>query len=293
MRRSSRAQALLRSAAGDHQYRLPAAHLRPYRRSIANESMTPRGRQNRQLKNYLLDSRFQLKYSAYLAGIALLLSLGLGFLLWRTSNAVLAQSHQTVAQGNQVVQRGSEVLKESQKVSDVVKMSIVKDPVYSDNPELLEVFKGDSDKQAERLNQQQRTLEGQAAELKQRSNDIANQQKVMLWTLTTALTLLVVLIGLAGIVVTHKVAGPIYKMKRQIKEVGDGKLRIPAPLRKGDDLVDFFEAFERMVVNLRDRQQKEIDRLESALATLETKVAPNELQAMHELLRDMKAALDV
>ncbi len=260
---------------------------------IANESTTPRGRQSRQLRNYLLDSRFQLKYSAYLAGMALLLSLGLGLLLWRTSNAVIAQSHQTVAQGNQVVQRGRDVLKESQKVSEVVKMSIVKDPAYSDNPELLEVFKGDSDKQAERLNQQQRTLEQQATELKQRSNEIASQQKIMLWTLTTALTLLVILIGLAGIVVTHKVAGPIYKMKRQIKEVGDGKLRIPAPLRKGDDLVDFFEAFETMVVNLRDRQQNEIERLERALASLEPKVAPSELQSMQELLHDMKAALDV
>jgi nitrogen fixation/metabolism regulation signal transduction histidine kinase len=216
----------------------------------------------------------------------------LGLLLWRTSNAVLAQSHQTVAQGEQVVSRGRDVLKESQKVSEVVQMSIVKDPVYSDNPALLEAFKDDSAKQTEALNQQQRTLERQATDLKQRSNEIAHQQSAMLWTLTSALSLLVVLIALAGIVVTHKIAGPIYKMKRQFREVGKGKLKIPAPLRKGDDLVEFFEAFETMVRSLRQRQQVENEHLERALGTLEASVAAEQLQPIRDLLRDMKATLD-
>jgi len=244
------------------------------------------------LRNYLLDTRFQLKYSAYLAGIALLLSAGLGLLLWRTSNAVISQSQQTVAQGEQVVQRGRDVVKESQKVSDVVKMSIVKDPVYSDNPALLEAFRADSAEQSARLADQQRTLEQQAAALKVQSNQIAAQNKVMLWTLTSVLTLLVILIGLAGIVVTHKVAGPIHKMKRQLREVGAGKLRIPAPLRKGDDLVSFFEAFEKMVRSLRQRQQSEIERLEQSLIALEPKVAGEQLEPLRALLRDMRASLE-
>jgi len=251
------------------------------------------GRQQRRLKNYLLDRRFQLKYSGYLAGIAFLFSACLGFLLWRTSKAVIEQSHQTVAQGEQVVQRGRDVVKESQAVSEVVNMSIVKDPVYSDNPALLEAFKGDADKQSERLNEQQRSLERQAAALKQQSADIAHQQRMLFVMLTSTLSLLVILIGLAGIVVTHKVAGPIYKMKRHIREVGEGKLRVPARLRKGDDLVHFFEAFETMVINLRGRQKEEIDKLEAAIAALESKAAPGELDALLELKKEMKAALDV
>ncbi len=251
------------------------------------------GRQQRQLKNFLLDRRFQLKYSGYLAGIAFLFSACLGFLLWRTSKEVIAQSHETVAQGEQVVQRGREVVKESQAVSEVVKMSIVKDPVYSDNPALLEIFKGDADKQSERLDEQQRSLEHQAAALKQQSAYIARQQRTLFIMLTSTLSLLVVLIGLAGIVVTHKVAGPIYKMKRHIKDLGEGKLRVPARLRKGDDLVDFFQAFEAMVINLRGRQKEEIDKLEAAIAALEPKAAPGELAALQELQKEMKAALDV
>ena len=206
---------------------------------------------------------------------------------------MIAQSHQTVAQGEQVVARGREVVKESQTVSEVVKMSIVKDPVYSENPDLLEAFKGDSDKQNQRLNEQQQSLEHQAAALKRQSADIAHQQRILFVMLTSTLSLLVVLIGLAGIVVTHKVAGPIYKMKRHIKDVGEGKLRFVSRLRKGDDLVDFFEAFGTMVTSLRCRQEAEVEKLDTAILALENKATPGELAALYELRKAMKAVLDV
>ena len=45
------------------------------------------GRHQRRLRNYLLDSHFQLKYTGYLVGIALLFSISLGLLIWRTSAA--------------------------------------------------------------------------------------------------------------------------------------------------------------------------------------------------------------
>jgi hypothetical protein len=258
----------------------------------ASMSVPPTGRHQRRMKNYLLDPHFQLKYSGYLVGIAVLFSVCLGTLLWRTSEAVIAQSSQTVQQGQQVVSRGREVVEESRKVSEVVKMNIVKDPIYSDNPALLEAFKGDADKQDERLKSQQAALEKQAADLKGQAQAIVGQQRTMVITLTTALSLLVVIIGLAGIMVTHRVAGPIYKMKRQIREVGEGHLRIPNKLRRGDELVDFFEAFETMVVNLRSRQQGEIDKLEKAIAALEPKAEPGELDPLYELRQEMKDALN-
>lgn len=258
----------------------------------ASVSGPPTGRHQRRVKNYLLDRHFQLKYSGYLVGIALFFSVCLGALLWRTSEAVIAQSKKTVEQGGALVRHGQEVVEESRKVSEVVKMNIVKDPIYSDNPALLEAFKGDTDKQDERLKNQQAELERQANDLKQQSLAIQGQQRTMLITLTTALSLLVVLIGFAGIMVTHKVAGPIFKMKRQIKEVGEGHLRIPNKLRRGDELIDFFEAFETMVINLRSRQQGEIDKLERALATLEPKAEPGELDSLYQLRQEMKDALN-
>jgi hypothetical protein len=250
------------------------------------------GRHQRRFRNYLLDSHFQLKYTSYLVGIALLFSISLGLLIWRTSVDVIAQSHQAVHQGEQVVERGREVLSESQKVSEVVKMNIIKDPVYSDNPALLDAFKSDADKQDERLKAQQQALEGQATALRDQSTALTDKQHIMLLTLVGALSTLVVLIGFAGIFVTHKVAGPIFKMKRQISDVGEGRLKIPGKLRKGDELVEFFETFETMVRNLRQRQEEEIRKLEQAITTLEPKAEPGELEPLYQLRTEMKAALD-
>jgi len=250
------------------------------------------GRHQRRFRNYLLDSHFQLKYTGYLVGIALLFSVSLGLLIWRTSVAVIAQSHQAMHQGEQVVERGREVVTESQKVSEVVKMNIIKDPVYSDNPALLDAFKSDADKQDERLKAQQQALEGQATALREQAASLTDKQHIMLVTLVGALSLLVVLIGFAGIFVTHKVAGPIFKMKRQISDVGEGRLKIPGKLRKGDELVEFFETFETMVVNLRQRQEEEIAKLERAINSLEPKAEPGELEPLYQLRNEMKASLD-
>lgn len=270
------------------------------------------GRHQRRLKNYLLDSHFQLKYTAYLVGIAVILSAALGFILLRTSQAVVDQSQEAVEQGEQVVSLGRDVVKESQKVSAVVQMNIVKDPVYADNPALADAFKTDAETQDERLKEQQQQLEGQAAALRKQSAELTAKQHTMFTALFSVLGALVVFIGLAGIVVTHKVAGPIYKMKRHLRDVAEGHLAVPGALRKGDELVDFFETFRQMVQSLRDRQEHEIALLDAAIETLEKgpvssarkcvscgtiqPAAPPEegaLQPIHEVRKEMKSALDV
>jgi nitrogen fixation/metabolism regulation signal transduction histidine kinase len=227
-----------------------------------------RPRHRRHLKNLLLDRHFQLKYAAYLVVAAALISSVLGVLLWRTSGALVAQSREAVGQGQQVVALGQKVTAESRKVSEVVRMTIVKDPVYSDSPELLETFKQDADAQDATIVAQQQALEAQAAALEKQSSDIESSQRTMLVTLYAVLAVLVVALGLVGIVVTHKVAGPIFKMTRQIRELGEGRWRVPDPLRKGDELGHFFVAWEDTVRKLRHRRESELEALDAAIAEL-------------------------
>ncbi|HVR20139.1 MAG TPA: hypothetical protein VMS65_10595 [Polyangiaceae bacterium] len=250
------------------------------------------GRHQRRFKNYLLDTHFQLKYSAYLVLLAIVLSAGLGWMLFRSSSEVIDQSAKSVRQGREVVAKGRDVVAESQKVSAVVQMNIIKDPVYSDNPALLEAFKADAAQQDDRLKKQQETLQKQSADLEAQAAGLVGQRKVMLSSLFGGLALLVVLIGFGGIIVTHRVAGPIYKMKMNLKAVADGHLRVPSPLRKGDELVDFFETYRSMVIALRGRQEEEIQRIEKAITMLEAKAGAGDLDSLQALRRDMKAALD-
>jgi nitrogen fixation/metabolism regulation signal transduction histidine kinase len=249
-------------------------------------------RHQRKVRNYLLDSRFQLKYTGYLVGIAVLLSLVLGGLLWALSRQVIAESQATVRQGQETVERGQEVVRESQKVSAVVHMNIVKDPVYGANPELAAVFNDSARDQDKRLEEQQHKLEGDARALRQRSNDLVYQQQRMFVVLLLGLSLLVVGIGLAGIVVTHRVAGPVYRMKRLLGHVGDGHLVLQEKLRKNDELQHFYDAFESMVKSLRRYQEIEISQLDRAIQGLESRVGESHLSELRTLRQKMHEALN-
>ena len=109
------------------------------------------------------------------------------------------------------MRRGKALLDESRKVSAVVSMNIAKE--YADNPELLAVFKQDNAEQERKLNEEQARLEDVSRSLQQQATNLAAQQRNTLFMVFGGMSLLVFVIGIAGIVFTHKIAGPIFKMK--------------------------------------------------------------------------------
>jgi nitrate/nitrite-specific signal transduction histidine kinase len=260
------------------------------------QSPAASGRHNRSAKNYLIDRNFQLKYTAFLVGIALALSVILGLILWRTSSKVIEQSQRAVEQGRETVKQGQEtidrskqVLVQSRRVSQVVAMNIAKE--YRDDPELAKTFNESAAKDEAKLKEEQDRLErdaaflaARAADLETQAKDVAAQQKALLLLIVAGLGLLVVSVGVAGIIFTHKVAGPIFKMKRLIRQVGEGKLILREKLRKGDELQHFFEAFESMVNDLRARQTTEISRVDKILERLVD--APVSQRGMREFDED-------
>jgi methyl-accepting chemotaxis protein len=239
-------------------------------------------RHQRSAKNYLLDRNFQLKYTGYLMGVALLLSLIMGAIIYRTSSRVIEESRRTVVegretvkQGQETIKRGHELLNEKRKVDQVVAMNISKE--YKDDPMLASTFAESTKRDEVKFNEEQEHLEQDAATLAKRSaglerqaEAVESQQTAILVGLVAGLALLVIAIGLAGIVVTHKVAGPIFKMKRLLRQIGEGKLILRERLRKGDELQHFFETFERMVEDLRNHQKVEISKVDAVLEKLES-----------------------
>ena len=81
---------------------------------------------------------------------------------------------------------------------------------------------------------------------------------------------LVLSIGGVGILLTHKVAGPLYKISSFFGRIRDNKLGpAPAKLRKGDELQNFYSSFREMHDAIRGRTQEDVRVLENALAALE------------------------
>ncbi len=225
------------------------------------------GRHQRHVRNYLIDPPFQLKYTGFLVGIAVAFSLALGGALWRTGVEALSLSRTAVDKAMETVQREQDLVRENQKVSTMARMTIER--VYADQPELGHVFTDEDEKRSAGLRAEQARLEGEAQRLLADAEGLAHKQQALMTMLVAALSALVFFIGIVGIVITHKVAGPIFKMKQQLREVGDGVLRRPSKLRKGDELVHFFEAFEDMIERLRQRQKYEVAQVDDAIATLE------------------------
>jgi nitrogen fixation/metabolism regulation signal transduction histidine kinase len=123
---------------------------------------------------------------------------------------------------------------------------------------------------------------------------LVRQQHTMLYTLVGALAVMVFMIGVLGIFITHRVAGPIYKMKLLLKQVADGKMKVQARLRKGDELQAFFDVFAQMVDKLRERQEREVGELERAIeAAKASGAAEGSLDKLGVLHEEMKRALDI
>ncbi|HEY8076664.1 MAG TPA: hypothetical protein VIF62_21210 [Labilithrix sp.] len=234
----------------------------------------------RSIKNYLLDARFQLKWTGFIIIVALGVSAIMGVFLYRTSSEVTKASQK-------VLQQGEELIKESKTNSDLVSIQVES----TGSPELIDTFNREAKARADKLEAQRVSLVAN----QQQTNE---QQRTMLVALVAGLTLLVILIGLLGIYFTHKVVGPIYKMKMLLRQVGDGKLNFQGRLRKGDELQDFFEVFAAMVEKLKDRQRREVQMLTDAIASTKPDSGENpekdEALAKIVAVRDeMKAALDL
>ncbi|WP_437602749.1 HAMP domain-containing protein [Sorangium sp. So ce590] len=282
--------------------------------STAPQTSAPevRARYQRSARNYLLDQKFQLKYTGFLVGISLVLSVALGMLLWNASSKIIEQSRgavqqgqETVRQGQETVKRGQEVLVQSRRVSEVVAMNIAKE--YKDDPELAKTFGEAAQRDEIKLKDEQARLERDAATLQQHAKalerqaaDVADNQQMLLRLIVALLSLLVLGVGVAGIVFTHKIAGPIFKMKRLLRQVGEGKLIVRERLRKGDELQHFFEAFEKMVEDLRTRQQAKIEKMDAILAKLEadaraqkvTEIDPDGLAQLKRLRAEMQEQIE-
>ncbi len=98
--------------------------------------------------------------------------------------------------------------------------------------------------------------------------DLARQEDMHLALgIGVGVMLLVVAVFLAGIVVTHRFAGPGYRMTRIMDEIGKGKLATSGALRKGDELQEVFDALNRMVDGLRRMQSEDLTAVEQALKT--------------------------
>ena len=72
-------------------------------------------------------------------------------------------------------------------------------------------------------------------------------------------------VGLWSILMTHRICGPMFVMKRYLLEVAEGRLPSLRPLRKRDEFKDLYDAFDQAISALRANKQRELLQLNTAL----------------------------
>ena len=97
---------------------------------------------------------------------------------------------------------------------------------------------------------------------------------------------LVVMMGLGlafwGLVVTHRISGPLYIVARYLGVLADGGYPDIRPLRRHDELRVFFSAFEDAVTAMRRRDVNTMNDLQQSMNRIEEMAGKDKDQALKE-----------
>ncbi len=97
------------------------------------------------------------------------------------------------------------------------------------------------------------------------------------------------LMALFGLVLTHRVAGPIYVMGLYISTLAAGRYPRMRPLRKKDELRGFFDRLSNAVDRIREREAEEARLLSEVIETLEPLATTQDAQAAISILNSIRA----
>jgi methyl-accepting chemotaxis protein len=193
-------------------------------------SHSGRAHPQRKLRNYLLQPKFQLKYTGMVVGVTVVVAAVLGFqaYTYSTGQTQLLNIERMERKGGQI---------DEQLIADLDRYARAED------------------------------------------------RKVMLAVLA-GIAALAAALGLTGIVVTHRMVGPAFRLKNALRKVSAGRLQVDGALRKHDELQDVFEAFQQMVQNLRDARELELRELDDALAKARAAGVPEDALAAIRAVRE-------
>lgn len=87
--------------------------------------------------------------------------------------------------------------------------------------------------------------------------ELSSRDTNLVWRMVAIGVGLVVVLVLYLLIMTHKVAGPLYKVSMYFDRMAEGQLSEVYPLRKGDMLQDFYNKFKEMHEAVRARHQRD------------------------------------
>ncbi len=117
-------------------------------------------------------------------------------------------------------------------------------------------------------------------------------QRLILYVLIAVGLMLIIGLTLYGIKMTHKVAGPLYKISLYFAKMKDGKYDTVYNLRKGDHLVEFYDHFKGAHAGMRKMEEEDIAALRAMLEVAEKEKLADKSPELAARLEELRALLD-
>jgi nitrogen fixation/metabolism regulation signal transduction histidine kinase len=226
----------------------------------------------RKKTSYLLDPRFQLKWTGYLVVVVVLVMAGLGVVIARMAGR--ASDTATMA-----VKQAEKAYEESRSNNILARRTV--QLAGGENAALESVMN-------ESLAEVDAEAEKNLDSVRGRQADIARDRRNLQMVLGLAGIALVLLLVFMGVVITHRIVGPVHKMRRLLRRVSTGRLVIEERLRRGDELEDLFDTFLQMTYSLRAQQNARLATLDSTIQRAQATSTPADVI---ESLRALRAQL--
>jgi methyl-accepting chemotaxis protein len=100
------------------------------------------------------------------------------------------------------------------------------------------------------------------------ASDLESGDRALVYKMALIGIGLVLVLSLYLVVMTHRVAGPLFKIGMYFERMAEGKLGKVTPLRDGDMLQDFYATFKAMHESVRARALADAEAMEAAAQKL-------------------------
>lgn len=251
----------------------------------------------RSWKNLLINKRYQLRFTLVMVGLSMLLMAGLGVWVMRVADETTAVSMASV--------RGTPCPKIPQLTEGTVDEPAEPVPMKLDEPgdepapTEPAAGSGDADAPADDADDEaprrakvtvdessmtmvpvvpkvpadlgSKIVAHWTCEMKLagKISALERGRELILWVLIGTGLLLVFGLAIYGIKMTHRVAGPLFKVSLYLAKMRDGRFDKVWNLRKGDQLVDFYEHFKTAHAGVVQMEQDDIAKIKSVIAAAE------------------------
>lgn len=176
---------------------------------MAQEADAQKAEKRLHRRTYILDRRFQLKYTFLMMGAGLVITTVFGLWIW--------QAHRQQREFLQAVQ------------------------LLRADPRILEIL------------------------------EAADRQ--LLYVFLGIACLMAAALGLVGILITHRVAGPVFVMGHYLSVLARGRFPRMRTLRNRDELKSFFQLFIQAVNQLKEREARHAEELEGVVRQMQQVVS--------------------